>query len=242
MMCIRRLVNKPNILNLTKTRSQSLLYLNPLYSPKRLYSEEKLDSIVFQGEHEQLEYTRVSQEGFSSEILSILNAPINVEDIEVTPDGHLYLPEIKYRRILNQSFGPGGWALVSLFNVSFNVIKVPRGPHTTINKTLSREYALFAHGRFISQARGEQVYFSEEGIPTATEGCKSNALMRCCKDLGIAYELWDPRFIRKFKNENIVMVQGVHVRTGQSKWLYKRKNDTLEYPFKEKEAPKTFKK
>ena len=26
--------------------------------------------------------------------------------------GLLYLPEIKYRRILNESFGPGGWALL----------------------------------------------------------------------------------------------------------------------------------
>jgi hypothetical protein len=27
-------------------------------------------------------------------------------------DGVIYLPEIKYRRILNRAFGPGGWGLV----------------------------------------------------------------------------------------------------------------------------------
>ena len=32
--------------------------------------------------------------------------------------------------------------------------------------------------------------FESSGIPTATEAAKSNALMRCCKDLGIASELW----------------------------------------------------
>lgn len=42
----------------------------------------------------------------------------------------------------------------------------------------------------MSVARGEQDYFDPGGIATATEGCKSNALMRCCKDLGIASELW----------------------------------------------------
>lgn len=42
----------------------------------------------------------------------------------------------------------------------------------------------------VGVARGEQEYFDPEGIPTATEGAKSNALMRCCKDLGIASELW----------------------------------------------------
>jgi len=32
-------------------------------------------------------------------------------DIEMKPDGMIYLPEIKYRRILNRAFGPGGWGL-----------------------------------------------------------------------------------------------------------------------------------
>ena len=44
--------------------------------------------------------------------------------------------------------------------------------------------------RFISQSRGEQDFFDMSGLPTASEGCKSNSLMRCCKDLGIASELW----------------------------------------------------
>lgn len=93
-------------------------------------------------------------------------------------DGLIYLPEIKYRRILNKAFGPGGWGLA------------PRGEHTISPKNISREYALICNGRFVSQARGEQDYFDISGLPTASEGCKSNALMRCCKDLGIASELW----------------------------------------------------
>ena len=44
--------------------------------------------------------------------------------------------------------------------------------------------------RLFSIARGEQEYFDPSGISTATEAAKSNALMRCCKDLGIASELW----------------------------------------------------
>ena len=47
-----------------------------------------------------------------------------------------------------------------------------------------------APNSLVSIARGEQEYFDPSGIPTATESCKSNALMRCCKDLGIASELW----------------------------------------------------
>ena len=108
----------------------------------------------------------------------------------------IYLPEIKYRRILNKAFGPGGWGLA------------PRSETHVGPKVVSREYALVCLGRCVSLprvhmavmetnrrrlvgvARGEQDYFDPAGIPTATEAVKSNALMRCCKDLGIASELW----------------------------------------------------
>jgi len=45
-------------------------------------------------------------------VTEILLAPVKEEDIEIKPDGLIYLPEIKYRRILNQAFGPGGWAIM----------------------------------------------------------------------------------------------------------------------------------
>jgi hypothetical protein len=53
-------------------------------------------------------------------------------------------------------------------------------------------YILFTHliFRLVSVSRGEQEYFDPSGLATASEGAKSNALMRCCKDLGIASELW----------------------------------------------------
>ncbi|KAK6615403.1 hypothetical protein H4I95_00555 [Botrytis cinerea] len=85
----------------------------------------------------------------------------------------------------------------------------------------------------VSVARGEQDYFSPEGIPTATEGCKSNALMRCCKDLGVASELWDPRFIRKFMKQHAKQVWGEHVVTKKKKQLWMRKDDEVRYPYKE---------
>eukprot|EP00842_Homolaphlyctis_polyrhiza_P002561 jgi/Hompol1/3305/HPOL_006461-RA len=166
----------------------------------------------------------ISAEPFPPHVAEILDQEINPDDIEVKPDGMLYMPEIKYRRILNKAFGPGGWGLV------------PRGPHSVNNKNISREYALFCLGRFVAQARGEQDFFGEDSLPTASEGCKSNALMRCCKDLGISWELWDPVFIRKFKAEHAVIVQGVHATTGAKKWLWRRKDRTLDYPYREDTA------
>ncbi|KAI9280736.1 mitochondrial genome maintenance MGM101-domain-containing protein [Sporodiniella umbellata] len=163
----------------------------------------------------------LSTEKFPDRVADILLEPIKAEDIEIKPDGLLYLPEIKYRRILNKAFGPGGWGLA------------PRGEHTIAVKNISREYALVCGGRFVSQARGEQDFFDPSNLPTAAEGCKSNALMRCCKDLGIASELWDPVFIRKYKKKYCTEVWGEHVTTKKKKKLWRKKDDTLDYPYKE---------
>lgn len=89
----------------------------------------------------QVDWTRsfhgLSTEAFSPEAAKALLAPIDPDDIEVKPDGILYLPEIKYRRILNQAFGPGGWGLA------------PRGETIVTAKAVTREYALVALGRYV---------------------------------------------------------------------------------------------
>ncbi|TVY84578.1 Mitochondrial genome maintenance protein [Lachnellula suecica] len=163
----------------------------------------------------------LSSQPFSKEAADVLMSPIPFDDVEVKPDGIIYLPEIKYRRILNRAFGPGGWGLA------------PRGETIVTPKSITREYALVAHGRLVSVARGEQDYFSPEGIPTATEGCKSNALMRCCKDLGVASELWDPRYIRQFMKEKAKQIWVEHVPSKKKKQIWLRKDDDARYPYKE---------
>lgn len=87
----------------------------------------------------QVDWTRsfhgLAADPFPKEASNILLAPIAPEDIEVKPDGIVYLPEIKYRRILNRSFGPGGWGLA------------PRGETIVTAKSVTREYALVVGGR-----------------------------------------------------------------------------------------------
>lgn len=155
--------------------------------------------------------------------------PVRDEDVEIKPDGIIYLPEIKYRRILNKAFGPGGWGLM------------PRGNYIIHNGSICQQYALFCHGQFVSQAWGDQLYddstASHKSLASALEGVKSNALMRCCKDLGVASELWDPSFILKWKAEHCVEVWAVHYKTGQRKKLYRRRDrPAFEYPYSEEKA------
>lgn len=145
---------------------------------------------------------------FSDRAIEVLTDPLKAEDIEITPDGLLFLPEIKYRRILNRAFGPGGWGLA------------PRSKTEIAARTVTREYGLICMGRLVGVARGEQDYFNPDGVATAIEGCKSNAMMRCCKDLGIASELWDPVFINAFKKKHCEQKYNEKKR----KYLWKRKD------------------
>ena len=97
----------------------------------------------------------LSMQPFDREISEILLAPVDPVDIEIKPgtplyansrtkaqprittDGLIYLPEIKYRRILNKAFGPGGWGLA------------PRSETNVGPRVVSREYALVCLGRYV---------------------------------------------------------------------------------------------
>ncbi|KAG8355575.1 hypothetical protein FVEN_g6603 [Fusarium venenatum] len=151
----------------------------------------------------------------------VLSRPIDVEDVEVKPDGIVYLPEVKYRRRLNEAFGPMGWGMVH------------RGDVVVGQNIVTREYALIVNGRIVSQSQGVNNFFSPEGVPAAIEGAKSNALMRCCKDLGIASELWDPVFIRWFR-KNFMEERWVEHATTKKKrtFWYKKGLAEAVYPYK----------
>ncbi|KAK3747038.1 hypothetical protein QZH41_017816 [Actinostola sp. cb2023] len=170
---------------------------------------------------------------FDANVSEILMAPINEQEVEIKPDGLIYLPEIKYRRILNKAFGPGGWALI------------PRGDSLQFqsekdnSQLIVREYALFCFGRYVSQTAGEHTFYSAGNMVygKAMEAAKSNALMRCCKDLGVSSELWDPQFIIKWKEKYAVVTWCENVKNKEKKKMWRRKDrkstDAFFYPWKE---------
>ena len=169
-------------------------------------------------------YGGLETKRFSDEAMSILSKPLDVDEIQIRPDGLLYLPEIRYRMVLNDAFGPGNWKLI------------PRSVHYKLSVgngfLLLRDYALICDSTFVSQARGEHDLYSMNQLGAAVECVKSNALVRCCKDLGIASELWDPQFLRKFKKENTVNTRVVHKLSGKSSYLTLKKGQDVEYPYK----------
>ena len=77
-----------------------------------------------------------------------------------------------------------------------NVKNIPPPPQNETEgaQLITREFALFCLGRYVAQALGEHTFYTKLNLSygKAVESAKSNGLMRCCKDLGIASELWDP--------------------------------------------------
>jgi hypothetical protein len=122
----------------------------------------------------------------------ILTAPVDPNDLDILPTGEVYLTQVKYRQRLTAAFKPGGWAMV------------PADKPAMIGATLMQPWALYCGGAFIASAYGEAEYHRNNprsSYATAAETLKSNALMRCCKDLGIASECWDHKFTEAFKAE-----------------------------------------
>ena len=142
-------------------------------------------------------YIDFASQPFTEQQTAILTKAVNVEDLEILPSGEIYASQVFYRRRLNEAFRPGGWGLRRW------------GKMIKQDKFICRDYALFIAGRLIAVAMGEAKYQpgkSRKSYASALEACKSNALMRCCKDIGVASECWDRKFTNQFKKEYCVAV------------------------------------
>ena len=172
-------------------------------------------------------YNNISKEKFDDKSITILQADVDENDVEIRPDGLIYLPEIKYRRILNKAFGAGAWSLIQM--------------NTIIDEQNSVVYydgALFIQGRYHARATGEMRYIEKNQQmtwATALEGAKSDCLTRCCKDLGVASELWDKQFINKWLEKHAVKVWCTNQKTSEKKPLWRKKTEKPIdiYPWKE---------
>lgn len=143
-------------------------------------------------------YTGMSTKPVTAEQAKALLLPPADDEIDVKPDsfGAVYMSHAGYRKRLNAAFGPAGWALRRLSDIVAN----------ESTEALYQEWALYAEGRFIASAVGEHSFSSDMSYGDASESIKSNALMRCCKDLGMAMDLWDRRFADAWRNRMCVKV------------------------------------
>lgn len=116
---------------------------------------------------------------FPAEAVAVLGAPVAEDEVELRDDGIVFMPGVWYRRQLSRAFGPGAWALL------------PRGPSRRDGEIVMYHGGLYILGRFVSEAMGECEARWGMSYASALEGARTDCLSRCCKDLGMAAELWD---------------------------------------------------
>lgn len=135
---------------------------------------------------------------FSREQEAILRQPVDPDWVEIKYPDVPYLPVAYFRKILNDAFGPGAWALVEI------------GKPNRANEIYYLPCVLVAEGKPVAKAVGEcEIKGGNRKLTDgdAVEACRSNAITRCCKSLGIAEELHWPAWVRKFKREHCIELE-----------------------------------
>ena len=126
-----------------------------------------------------------------------LIAPFENEQIDIRATGEIFTGHTHIRARLGRVVGVGQWALVPLSDV-----REKEG-------LVLQRWALYIRGHFVSEAWGAHQYQAENKRMTyddAVESAKSNALTRCCKDLGIGSACWDKVWGARWKAEHCVQV------------------------------------
>ncbi len=159
-------------------------------------------------------YPQISRAQINNEESKIIRAAIDEADVLVRPnDGVLYMGQGWHRDKLTEALGPGNWSLMPAR---------PGGDHIAYEDDAKRVFwagRLYIKGAFVSESIGEHEWRPENiktSRVTAAEAAKSDVLKRCCKDLGMASELWRARWIADFTREYVSSVK-VRQLFGQKK-------------------------
>ena len=143
------------------------------------------------------------------------------EDIEIRPDGLIYVPWFRYVERLRKA------------GLKFTF--VPEGTPKFIpeENLVLWGFWLVIDGKVCGFAYGEANYIPQNERMTygdAIEAAKSNAIMRLCKDLGIGgLRIWDPDFVEEWKRKYAITYTD---EKGKVRWK-KRKIQVTQAPTQE---------
>lgn len=162
-------------------------------------------------------YANASKLQLSESEMKALSAPFDDDEYEIRSDGYIYIPQVLTLQRLNQVIGIGKWSLLLINNGKDEIAK--------------DQYKVFYDGAmvirdcFVSRSVGEAQYSrnnKNQSWASAFEAAKSDCRQRCCKDLGIANDAWNPSFIRRWQKEHAIKV--FVEENGQKKTVWRRKD------------------
>jgi hypothetical protein len=164
-------------------------------------TKQELSTDVRNADEQQLAtYAGASMLKVTTEEQAELMAPFPDEAFEIKPQGFVYLPHMLIRQKLNRVLGIGNWSLI------------PKNISEEINGDKVKVFftgALYIRGCFVSIDTGEGTYFKnnfEQSYASATSAAKSDCMVRTAKDIGVAWQMWDPSFMRTWQKKHGVRV------------------------------------
>lgn len=158
---------------------------------------------------------RAGEEPFPADVQRELCEPIDPAQVDIRPDGLIYVSHPHYRDRLDRAFGIGGWALVPL-----------AAPRIQDNHVLYYGF-LKARGQYIGDAVGGAQYYpnnNQGSYDNSVEAAKSDCLVRCCKALPMFRECWDHEFAEAWKREHAHEVASTGGRGGK---VWKKKGAAM---------------
>jgi hypothetical protein len=117
-------------------------------------------------------------------------------DIQVKPDGSVYMPHPAITRWFNRAFGRLRWAIV------MQASPVKAGPR------INCAFTLYVHGKAVANAIGEQDFLdSDMTYGESVESTYGSGLRRLAKRIGVGLELWSKKWTDEFLAERCVCVE-----------------------------------
>lgn len=172
-------------------------------------------------------------QGFEISVAKVLTQKVDESQVVIQRSGTIELPVDYYQKVLNSAFGHGGWTLVPVGEIIELDLEESSSQFKVVQ--LVREYALYCNGRFVSQCYGETAFFpGKQKYSDSTEKIKGVALTRCCKDLGIASELWDKDWVEAWKKKYAHQQMAKNISwdsNGAGRLMWKKKKDEWKFPF-----------
>ncbi|KAK5670942.1 hypothetical protein BDV3_004888 [Batrachochytrium dendrobatidis] len=157
-------------------------------------------------------YYNVSCSPLGATAAKTLASPVLPTELSIDQaKGWLYLKQAAYVERLNAALGQGQWSLQPVGPISF----------TPSKKIIYRPFALLHDSKFISEAIGESALSSFSSSQDAHIWCEYTALVRTCKDLGIASELWDPEAVKHLRDKTFESSWVKNPTTGRSTRVWK---------------------
>ena len=130
-------------------------------------------------------YRNVSKLKLPKKCIESLLRPVELKELFLNEKNWIYLSMEGYQKRLDEAFIKNGirWELQEI------------GLKKTIKNTVYQTHILYIDDCFISQSIGEALAsWSDDKIDYEL---RYTALVRCCKELLIASELWEPRLSKK---------------------------------------------